>query len=295
MILSSRALGIYTYATMYGVSPTILEMVDALGESHRQVRKGLKELRTLNLIETVSYNINGNVKRETKLVVPEKWKLKATDTVVTISVTYNELLKLYSQYINIANKHLETKLLTNPRETRGEKNILHIGGNNVVYEPSADDKEYEAEKARLHLEATHERKKLAREQKQASHELKVFNRNEKEIKDWTPTDSSIEFAYQLHKRWDVAPFSVGESRLAFAMHEARATHDTNGVIEQKMIQMFLSEPYVQTMQDPNAIWKLFISKFSALAEQARYAIVDPEKQARAKKASDAAKRRLRED
>jgi hypothetical protein len=285
--LSARAIGIYTYMLHEGKVLPARMLMDTFDEGRNAIQMAINELRDAKLIQTKRTKLSQGYVTQVGFLEPKDWDPE----IGTLSL----LLKLYSYYTNKANMLLETKLLTNPRETREEKNILHIGGKNVVYEPSADDKEYEAEKARLQLEATHERKKLAREQKQASHELKVFNRNEKETKDWTATDSSIEFAYQLHKRWDVAPFSVGESRLAFAMHDARATHDTNGVIEQKMIQMFLSEPYVQTMKDPNAIWKLFISKFSALAEQARYAIVDPEKQERAKKASDAAKRRLRED
>jgi hypothetical protein len=44
-----------------------------------------------------------------------------------------------------------------------------------------------------------------------------------------------------------------------------------------MAEIFLASPVVQTMKDPEQIWKFYIASFGSLLEQARYSMPDSAK------------------
>jgi hypothetical protein len=88
--------------------------------------------------------------------------------------------------------------------------------------------------------------------------------NRKQV-DWTPTDVSHEFSEVLLATWHVTPWEVSKSKLAPAIATARKKFETNGEIEVKMIARFFEDVKTSHIHDAEVIWKMFIYRFSQLA------------------------------
>ena len=113
------------------------------------------------------------------------------------------------------------------------------------------------------------------------HEVLSNSKDNREVKDWTVKDSVIEFASQMSNRWDIKPWSMSGSRFFEALGSARKKYDTNGVIEREMMLLFFTQLKLNKESDGEKLWKLFISRFSELSNQARLQIVSPELMERA--------------
>lgn len=286
MTLSARAVGIYTYMLSEGRVIPARQLMDVLDEGRNAIQVAINELRDANIIRTKRTRLSNGFVSYSGFVEPKDWDPK----IGTLSV----LLKLYSQYINIANMLLETKSYANPETPDGvqEKVVekVLIGGSSLSFEyMSADDKDYlrEQQEERQRAKVRHDAEKNEQRAAVLQEKLKIRDRKRVDPKLWTVSDSAYEFANLLHNRWDVAPWTVSESRFIQTLGAARSKHSTNGLIEQKMTQMFLSEPIVQTMKDANSIWKLYISRFGSLAERARYVVTDVDKAQRVEEESRA--------
>ena len=288
MTLSARAIGIYTYMLAEGRVIPARQLMDVLDEGRNAIQMGINELRNANIIRTKRTRLSNGFVSYSGFVDPKDWDPE----IGTLSL----LLKLYSQYINIANKLLETNSYANSetRERVQNQNLelekIFIGGSSLSFEyMDADAKEYLAEQQeeRRKAKAKADAEKL--ELRAAIHHNKLEIRDRKRVdpRTWTVSDSAYEFANTLFNRWDVAPWTVSESRFIQALGTARSKHNTDGLIEQKMAQMFLAEPIVQTMKDANGIWKLYISRFGQLAARARTLVHDVDEWALAEAESKA--------
>ena len=129
-----------------------------------------------------------------------------------------------------------------------------------------EEQERERQKYKAETQAEYEEKKLR------EHESYLVNRDRRRAnpENWTPADSASEFANLLHNRWDVKPWALNKSRFVPALANVRKKHATNGLLEKRMSEIFLSDPIVQTMKDPEQIWKFYVYSFGSLLERARY-------------------------
>lgn len=190
-----------------------------------------------------------------------------------------ELLSQYSQYIHIANT---AKSLTNSSEKNSDEKYptkisIAMGAWREPVKP--EDQDYFEEQERERVKAMARAQEEYNEQKQEYHESKlaIRDRDRANPEKWSHSDSAYEFANQLHSRWDVAPWKAGKSRFIPALASARKKHGTNGALEKRMTEIFLASPVVQTMKDPEQIWKFYIASFGSLLEQARYSMPDSAK------------------
>jgi transcription initiation factor IIE alpha subunit len=118
------------------------------------------------------------------------------------------------------------------------------------------------------------------------YEVLSNSKDNREVKDWTVKDSVIEFASHMNDRWDIKPWNMSGSRFFEALGSARKKYDTNGVIEREMINLFFTQLKRNKESDGDKLWKLFISRFSELSNQARLRITSPELMERAKASAE---------
>jgi hypothetical protein len=94
---------------------------------------------------------------------------------------------------------------------------------------------------------------------------------------WSADKSSTEFVRRLEDMWHVKPWTVAKSRFKIAFANARKTHGTDGELELLMMDRYFSQLAHEThINDPEHIWKRFISQFGSLAIDCRRANVTDE-------------------
>lgn len=220
------------------------------------------------------------------------------------------LILLYSPYSQLATNSIKpkglisntSKNLTIPKKISEGKNsrvtILKFGEGSVDFEYTADDREYEAE-AIARRSAERERKQRERDtQRQEIHRKKVSLRDRDRLnpKDWTPSDVAYYFKDTLMlKRFDVKPWEVKDTRFVPALSEKRSISRTDGLIEKKMVDIYLAQPWLKTVIDPDRIWKTFLTNFTNLKEQASRQFYDSDRFEQSAKDSLERARRLLEE
>jgi hypothetical protein len=137
------------------------------------------------------------------------------------------------------------------------------GMDNNQYDTVVEEEKIGLETSQRNLE---KRKEVELEIARKKARKRAFKRRvNKEKIDWTPTDVSHEFAEILLEAWHVTPWEVSKSKLAPAIAKARKKFETNGEIEVKMIARFFEEVKTSHIHDAEVIWKMFIYRFSELA------------------------------
>ena len=131
---------------------------------------------------------------------------------------------------------------------------------------------YETEEERQEARLKHEAQR--RELKLAAHESKrqerMARREVANAKNWSITDSTFEFADQMHHIWDIPEWSVTRSRFRYALGTKRSEYGTDGELERQMMILFFGYVKVdKSLRDPELIWKRFIIQFPSLLEEAR--------------------------
>jgi hypothetical protein len=139
---------------------------------------------------------------------------------------------------------------------------------------------FETEEDRLEAQRKWREKKHA--EKMEAHEsrrqVKMLRRNPLNAISWSPTDSSFEFAEQMHDLWHIQPWQVTRSRFRYALDAKRKEFNTNGAIELQMMKLFFSQIKHDTkISDPEIVWKRFIVQFHNLLAEVNRSTVTPEK------------------
>ena len=244
-------------------------------ENRKAIQTALKELRDAGLIVTRKERIPRGV--ATVSYVTEKGFLEANSwgskNVLQIQQSeQNSIIQvLTNSAINIKRVTIAGRL---GDETMGY-DFFEKTSNSEALEREAERVKFEAIKRQEHNDA-----------KMREHELLSNSKDNREVKDWTVKDSVIEFASQMSNRWNVKPWSMAGSRFFEALGSARKKYDTNGVIEREMISLFFTQLKLNKESDGDKLWKLFISRFSELSNQAKLRITSPELMERAKASAE---------
>ena len=139
---------------------------------------------------------------------------------------------------------------------------------------------FESEDERLEAQRKWRKKKHA--EKMEAHEsrrqTRMLKRNPLNAISWSPTDSSFEFAEQMHDLWHIQPWQVTRSRFRYALDAKRKEFNTDGAIELQMMKLFFSQIKHDTkLADPEIVWKRFIVQFHNLLAEVNRSTVTPEK------------------
>ena len=271
--LRARAALIYFVNSDMSISAD--RLAEEVLENRKAIQTALKELRDAGLIVTRKERIPRGV--ATVSYVTEKGFLEANSwgskNVLQIQQSeQNSIIQvLTNSAINIKRVTIAGRL---GDETMGY-DFFEKTSNSEALEREAERVKFEAIKRQEHNDA-----------KMREHELLSNSKDNREVKDWTVKDSVIEFASQMSNRWNVKPWSMAGSRFFEALGSARKKYDTNGVIEREMISLFFTQLKLNKESDGDKLWKLFISRFSELSNQAKLRITSPELMERAKASAE---------
>ena len=261
-MMSLSALGLLTYLKNnpnVNISARSLEKV--LKEGRCAITTAINELKALGILEYKVQNINGNpvgvntwvlVENQPGVAENQPGWLK-TEPLLSLNMLTNTSYK----HINILGLYSDGVRM----EERDEMGYKFFSNN------SEDEFEKELEEANQKVKA--QKKKEFNAAKKAKQEKAKYNRANKPVKKWTPQDCAYEFIRRIEELWDISPISLTEGGFIGALAGARVRNDTDGELEVEMMNIFFSSLTDGKYLDGNVIWRMFISRFSALAAQAK--------------------------
>ena len=267
MTLSLRAWGALVYLVNSDATISAEELARRFKEGRKAILPALRELRDAGYIMTrkerlgskwvtVSY-VTEKGFRESLLGSPQTALLLQQNSYIT-------------QYANSSKKYYEST------------NFIREEGFKVGYDffdkTSSEDDEVRQARAKAQSEKNAEYEFL----KTADQQKRFTERKNRAPKDWTVTDVSFEFANRLHSLWHIKPWKVTRTRFTQALGQNRKKFETDGAIELEMLNLFFSSMDFSKYSDADALWKIFISRYSELASQAKVRLTTPEEIATAK-------------
>jgi len=257
--LSLRARATLFYFANSDMSISADRLSKEVSEGRDAIRAALKELRDAGFILTRKERVGNRVVTvsyvtETGFLEAGSWGLKIPLQIQqsvqnsTIQVLTNSIKSLYES-------------------TNGVCEEEKVGYQFFDRTSSEDD---EIREARAKHKA--EKKAEYEEAKSEDHEKRFTERRTRQPKDWTATDVSFEFANRVHSLWHIKPWQVGKTRFAFVLEENRKKFDTNGEIEVEMMNIYFATMNFSKYSDADALWKIFMSRYSELSSQAKLRI-----------------------
>jgi hypothetical protein len=173
---------------------------------------------------------------------------------------------LLQQNEQIINNLYITKFIKNTRTEsvkEGENEIM--GYEFFKTNSSADEDEL------LSYRQSAETKKTAEYQdaKKKAHDARTIHRESLPKDKWTSSDIGYEFASRVSNLWNIKPWSLVQTRFIPALASARRQHETTGVIEYEMINLFFNRVDFNKYDNADILWKMFIKMFPALASDAK--------------------------
>lgn len=271
-MITARALGVLMEIAskeLYGGAKALSEV---FMEGRDACQKALNELKAAGLTHTTKQKYSNGAYRSIIEITPAGWD--ALETRIS-EVLKTRSLSIQSQsYSRLSTNSLyankQERILDGVEENEEYIRKYLLGGQMSDY-PSAYDPEDVAE-----LRAKYERKKAEeyREAKQKKHDAIVAASVNQPTALWSADKSSTEFVRRLGDMWHVKPWVVSKSRFKIAFANARKTHGTDGELEILMMDRYFSQLAHEThINDPEHIWKRFISQFGSLAIDCRRANV----------------------
>ena len=249
-MITARALGVYVYLKASGAHISADSLSRTFPEGRKVFLSALKELRDAGLIETKRAVIKGKY---------------VTYSQITDGSPETELLSQQSQ-LNSYKSLIAYSYISKPNSEQGSREVK------MEYFESEDER---LEAQRKWREKKHAEKMEAHESRRQTRMLK---RNPLNAISWSPTDSSFEFAEQMHDLWHIQPWQVTRSRFRYALDAKRKEFNTDGAIELQMMKLFFSQIKHDTkLADPEIVWKRFIVQFHNLLAEVNRSTVTPEK------------------
>lgn len=270
MTLSLRAWGALAYLADSDATVSAKELSRRFSEGRDAMRSALKELRDAGYIVTRKERVGNRITTvsyvtETGFKKVSSWGLKSRSLLQPIEQNSN-----ITQYANSAIVFYES---TNEVREEGLKM-----GYEFFDKTSSEDDEVRNERARAQADKKAEYQSL----KEADQKKRFTERQNRQPKDWSCTDISFEFSNRVHKIWHIKPWQVTRTRFTQALGQNRKKYETDGQVEFEMMNIFFSSMDFSKYEDADALWKIFISRYSELAAQARVRINTPDDLATAK-------------
>lgn len=263
--LSARAVGLFLYMLGQGSYMTSDELSEVFKEGRDAIRTALEELRAHGLLITEKQKIEGGrFVTVSKLVMPKNRRLENRSLKSRPLIQLN----LYKLISNIKNNFITNsssgKELYNLKNTSAfadkEKYTtfnIPTGGH------MSDDDDYYADMAR--------EKELWNQEQQVEFESKKLKAHNKVMASGKNIHGCVaEFVNRVNAMWGVKQWTQDTKNFRIAYSNARRTHETTGDIEFKMMDLFFgSKEYIGQINDPNHIWRKFISMFGPLSIQVK--------------------------
>ena len=270
-MLSARSTGIYLYLLTVRPQITAEGLAEAFSEGRVAIAASLRELRELGLIETKKVHINGRIMTISNVVEAEYW---TPETCVLLQHTpLYSLLRtnsLYSYKQERVAGEARDEYIQVDLKTGGEMSFPREYDDSAVpFDP--DDKLEFTRKDR------ERRQKAYNEIKQEQFDIRVKAKSERDPFDWSPEQSCDEFVKRCNDLWHVQPWTMNKTRFKIAFTNARKAYGTKGDLELKMMDLYFSQIKDRTdINQPEHVWKRFITQFSNLQTEARRLMTTPD-------------------
>jgi hypothetical protein len=258
---------------LYGGAKALSEV---FVEGRDACQKSLNELKAAGLTRTTKQKYSDGAYRSIIEITPAGWDLLET--------RISEVLKTRTLCIQTESySRLSTNSLYADKQERvpdvvGEETFIKVdlktGGEMTFLGQMDSDPEEVQEKLqkdRARRTAEYQEAKLKK------HEDSVNSLQLQSPVLWSADKSSTEFVRRLEDMWHVKPWTVAKSRFKIAFANARKAHGTDGELELLMMDRYFSQLAHEThINDPEHIWKRFVSQFGSLAIDCRRASVTDE-------------------
>lgn len=275
-MITARALGVLMEIAskeLYGGAKALSEV---FVEGRDACQKSLNELKAAGLTRTTKQKYSDGAYRSIIEITPAGWDLLET--------RISEVLKTRTLCIQTESySRLSTNSLYADKQERvpdvvGEETFIKVdlktGGEMTFLGQMDSDPEEVQEKLqkdRARRTAEYQEAKLKK------HEDSVNSLQLQSPVLWSADKSSTEFVRRLEDMWHVKPWTVAKSRFKIAFANARKAHGTDGELELLMMDRYFSQLAHEThINDPEHIWKRFVSQFGSLAIDCRRASVTDE-------------------
>jgi hypothetical protein len=274
-VITARALGVLMEIAskeLYGGAKALSEV---FVEGRDACQKSLNELKAAGLTRTTKQKYSNGAYRSIIEITPAGWDL--LETRISKVLRTRSLCIQTESYSRLSTNSLYADKQERIPDVVGETEKYirkYLFGGQMSDYPAAYDPEDIAD-----LRAKYERKKSEehREAKQKRHEDILESSLTQPKALWSADKSSTEFVQRLGDMWHVKPWVVSKSRFKIAFANARKTHGTDGELELLMMDRYFSQLAHEThINDPEHIWKRFISQFGSLAIDCRRASVTDE-------------------
>ncbi len=275
-MITARALGVLMEIAskeLYGGAKALSEV---FVEGRDACQKSLNELKAAGLTRTTKQKYSNGAYRSIIEITPAGWDVLET--------RISEVLKTRSLCIQSQSySRLSTNSLYADKQERvpdvvGEETFVKVdfkAGGEMTFlgqmDNDPDEVQERIQKDRARRASEYQEAKLKK------HQDSVTSLQSQSPALWSADKSSTEFVRRLEDMWHVKPWTVAKSRFKIAFANARKTHGTDGELELLMMDRYFSQLAHEThINDPEHIWKRFISQFGSLAIDCRRANVTDE-------------------
>jgi len=288
MRLSPKALGVLLEVSVYGAPRGVKGLCEAFGVGRDQINSALAELASMRLIALS----NGKTSKGTywhKIELTTEGKVYSHDwltgnrplrvfpigetpTSISLNSSMADTYKAdipYSQeqyglYANSVNQGVKTSFhALEKKKTKGK----NMGLGELPLDP--DDLEAELEKdAKRKAEERNEQSRDYYKKRQIARSKKTPDR-------WTPTDMVNYFAERCKTIWQVEQVALTQRpRLVKAMYQFRVDNNTNGEIDKRLLDMFISSYRFEhrKLYNPEQLFWTFLNYAPSKIDEVRRAM-----------------------
>lgn len=283
-MITARALGVLLYLSSKDLTGGAQTLSKVFPEGEKALQKAINQLKAEGLTRTkVKTFSNGAFIRVIELT-PKGWEFLER---MTSKVAENGNSKVAEKEAICQPTESYSRLSTNSlyadKQERvpdgvGEETFVKVdlkAGGKMTFlgqmDSDPDEVQERLQKDRARRAAEHQEAKLKK------HQDSVNSLQSQSPALWSTEKSSTEFVRRLEDMWHVKPWTVAKSRFKIAFANARKTHGTDGELELLMMDRYFSQLAHEThINDPEHIWKRFVSQFGSLAIDCRRASVTDE-------------------
>ncbi len=263
--ISAKSIGLLFFIISSDSSISAEALATTLLEGESAIATGLKELRNLGFLELENKRTkDGTFTKQTK-VTPSGYEFIA-QAIAQISPYNSHFAQLFYNPA-IPSGSSVGKFI--PRSNEEPRNIISHEGYLAPTraENELRNQEESEEEQRLALNKLEKDREEWVAKKKRVQRAQFKARSEKPDKaTWTPTDISFEFADRIQNYWNIEPWRVTKTRFRMILADMRKRHNTNGLIECAMMDVFFEQEDVSKFQDANFVMMRFFYRFGELCQ-----------------------------
>ena len=260
MVITARAIGVLEEILINPQHGGAMGMSARFGEGRDAIQSTITLLKKVGFVETIDNRLsNGRLVRTLRVTEAGNQFLETRTYILQSKLNPNNNLLL----------DINTDLLSHKPNRKAEEKMSWDDFAPMYIDPEDREEYRQKQRDKKHRDRVEFHEK--RDQQRMKH------RDENNPASWTATDSAFEFADRMHRLWHVAPWKVTQSRFIFALDNKRSEYNTNGALEQQMMEIYFNKiKHDTSISDPEKIWKKFIVEFQTLLIQVQRESATPE-------------------